>query len=715
MSVMESTTNQFPMFPDWSDEVGSSDELKIDLRRLLLGVWSRRVLVLGISAVFFILFLMTALMFVERTWTAKVTLLKKEQQDEFQVGRYGIPFKSQNYAFKTLLDTLMLPGTLQQAMEDSGVNLPTHRMASLVGLHVSRDSKAFTITVNWNDQVKVAEIANNLSAVFIERNRSLRRKEVEDALSKYTERQSAANEAVNITARDLANFEIRHNISDLDTQIAVLLEKRQDLEVEIREIEADRAAAGDEIERLNTAIDSSPEMIIQSSYYLNPLKKNLATLEWELVQARSRYTDENPKVLDLLKKIDDINRLIQAGKDSETPSNTYTSNPVREELQVKRHESRAEQHKASTRYQHLSSMIEEMDKRISFLSGQKKSHEELEENRLASLQLERDLRQRVDSLKVLVQSHSGDFELIEHASVPDQPDASGRKLLVLAGTILGGFIGLLVALGLELFDRRLWTSRDLSILKNFDLILEVPRANSSEAVRVSPHEPVAPVARTFRRIVNDLEALLSDTDSKNLAIVSLDSGEGRSTVATNLAQALRQKEADLCLVDADLRPVSKDQRCSLETEQEFEIGCFEFLSDDRNIELLKQHVDQDSGRNSGSSVFVPAYAKHESNDSDALKLGGQAMRRLRDCIEQENRWVLYDLPPLSLEEAALEAAIGIGTVILVVRSGATHRERLRLLMERMERHGIRVAAAVLVDVPEALLSLEQKQMLIQNG
>jgi len=709
MSVMDSTTSQFPMPADWSEESSSSEELKIDLRRLILGVWSRRVLVLGISGVFLLLSLITAFMLLERTWTANVTLLKKEQQDEFQVGRYGIPFKSQKYAFKTLLDTLMLPGTLQRAMDDSGVSLPTHRMASLVGLHVSRDSKAFTITVKWNDQIKAAEIANNLSTVFVERNRSLRRKEVEDALFKYMERQKAAGVAVSLTTRDLADFELSNNISDLDTQIAVLLEKRQDLEVAIREIEADGAAARDEIKRLNAAIDNAPEMIIQSSYYLNPLKKNLATLEWELVQARSRYTDDNPKVSDLLKKIDDISRLIQTGKDSETPSNTYTSNPVREELQVKRHESRAEQHRASTRYRHLSSMMEEMSQRISFLSRQKKNYGELKENRLASLQLERDLRQRVDSLKVLMQSHSGDFELIEHASIPNQPDASGRKLLVLAGVLLGGFTGLLIAFGLELFDRRLWTSKDISILRDFDLILEFPRISPPESARVSPDDPVAPVARMFRGMVNDLEAQLSVDGSKSLGIVSLDSCEGRSTVASNLAHALVQKESDVCLVDSDLRLKENEARCGLGDLISIGHSFHELLSNENDIESLQENLDIHESTKSSTHLFIPAYKGSQAKATDSLKLGGRAMRLFRSRVEKLNRWVLYDLPPLSEEEAALEAATGIGTVILVVRSGVTHRERLCLLIDRMKRHDIEIAAVVLVDVPEALRSVAQLQ------
>ena len=131
-------------------------------------------------------------------------------------------------------------------------------------------------------------------------------------------------------------------------------------------------AANHETERLAGAITNEPEMIVQSSYFVNPLQKNLTELEWELVQAKARYTDSNPKVADLILRIEKIKSLINSGKDDASPSNTYAHNPVREELMVKRHESRAERHRLETRKDFLISVLAEMDQRIIELSKQKK-------------------------------------------------------------------------------------------------------------------------------------------------------------------------------------------------------------------------------------------------------------------------------------------------------------------------------------------------------
>lgn len=690
--------NGFPTLADWGEDSHDAGEIKIDIRRLIMGIWTRRLMVLSIAGAVCAVSLLTALFLIQPSWSGRVTLLKKDQQDEFQVGRYGIPFKPQQYAFKTLLDTLMLPGTLRQAMNRSGVAIPTHRMASRIKLHTGRDSKAFTINVLWNEPGKAAEIANNLAEVFMQRNRSLRSREVETALLKYMGRQEAAREAVTLSAKILADFEQTHSISDLNTQLAVLIEKRQELAVETRGLEAEAASAQHEITRLDGAITTAPEMIVQSSYFVNPLQKNLVTLEWELVQARARYTDDNPKVIDLKLRINRIKSLIEAGKDDASPSNTYASNPVREELMIKRHESKAERHRLETRRNYLVLVLNDMDARIDELSQQKKSHSELEENRFASLQLERDLRQRVDSLKVLMQSHSGDFELLERATIPRQPEASGRKLLVAGGSFFGMLLGLGIALTFELLERRLCTSKDISLIKKFDLLLEFPRMNPNESTLVSPAKPVAPVAQLFRRMANDLEVRLSDRKTKVVGIVSLEPEAGRSSVAINLSQALVQKERQTVLVDADLRQKQQNSLVAGGLEQNMSIGLYEILANKSAMAEFKKSCD------TTQSYVISSYTDQAPGTDASLRLGGSAMLQFREFLEQDNKWVLYDLPPIADDEAAFEAAVGISTVILVVRSGQTNKDKFVKLIERMDRHGMKVAAVVLTDLPDIHLA-----------
>ena len=47
------------------------------------------------------------------------------------------------------------------------------------------------------------------------------------------------------------------------------------------------------------AIKDEPEMVVTSTVYRNPLKTHLRDYEWQLQEARSRYTGQNPTVIKL--------------------------------------------------------------------------------------------------------------------------------------------------------------------------------------------------------------------------------------------------------------------------------------------------------------------------------------------------------------------------------------------------------------------------------
>jgi Mrp family chromosome partitioning ATPase len=255
-----------------------------------------------------------------------------------------------------------------------------------------------------------------------------------------------------------------------------------------------------------------------------------------------------------------------------------------------------------------------------------------------------------------------------------------------------------IALVLELLERRLCTSKDISLIKKFDLLLEFPRTRPVETTLISTANSVAPVAQLFRRMANDLEAQLSAKETKVVGVVSLESEAGRSTVATNLSDALIQKERQVVLVDADLRPKQSGAFTSGNSDQNSPVGLHEILT---NESVLKEFNHQ---HNNTENLVVKSHVNQLPDTDSALRLGGQAMLQFRNSIECGSKWVIYDLPPIAENEAAFEAAVGISTVILVVRSEQTNKDKFTKYVERMERHGIEVAAVIITDLAELHLS-----------
>jgi capsular polysaccharide biosynthesis protein len=691
-----------PNIPDFSALLDDSSEseagIKVDIKRLIWGIWQQRLMITGVTAAMAVLGVVLALTVLQSTWIGHTTLLKKEQQDEFRVGRYGLPFKTQEYAFKTLLDTLMLPGTLENAMQQVGINMPGHELARLVDVRVGKESKAFTISVKWSDPVMAAALTNSLADVFIQRNKDMRRHEIESSLNSYRDRLTSADAGSAEQAEALLSFEASNDISDIDTQLMVLLEKRQQLEVDLRSLDGDRFAAAEQGKRLLTQIDGEPNMIVQTSYFVNPLQKNLSQMEWELTQARGRYTDDNPKVKDLMLSITKIKAMVDSGKDTNTPSETFAHNPVKQELTITHYESQAELLRLETRVERLSAMLVELTERINELTQQRKAHEALSLKKTSAQGLQNDLRQRVDSLTVLLLGQVGDFELLERAGQPEQPERSGRSMLVVGLTLLGAMTAVGIALLSEFFTPRIRTLKDLELSSGISLICEV---SSVDQPLVNLNAAVSPIASQFRRFSNDLQQA---THQRQLAFFSVESQAGTTTTAINCALGTHMKGEAISLVDADLRTTSHpiDIKHPSVSQQRSLIDRLTQLNPQIELGSATLNLNQQPG----CLQITPARLSgdRQGRPEDVLMIGGRVMSEARIQLETQQGWTFYNLPAVGEQEAGFEALQQIGAAVLVVRSGQTRKAELTALLARLQRHEISVVAAVLCDILDALMS-----------
>ncbi len=672
---------------DFSKLLGNEeteDSVRLDFKRILWGVWQRKFLILGMTFLFALLGIVLALVLVEPTWKSSTTLIKKAQQDEFRVGRYGIPFKAQNYSFKTLIDTLMLPGTLERAMRRGGVYMSTTNFFRLVDIRVGKESKTFSLGVTWTDPETAAALTNHLADVFIERNRAMRMREVENQLINYRSRLEASRTSVLAAADDLRDFEAKNEISDIKTQLTVLLEKRQEVEVNLTTIESNLLAKREQLNRLGTSIGEEPDMIVQTSYFVNPMAKNLASLEWELAQARGRYTDDNPKVKDLLMRVEKIKTIIEDGKDQQTPSQTFAHNPVKQELAITRYEVDAEALRLATQRNGLEQKLQELANRITRLTQTRKQHEVLVSKRDAAQRLMRDLRERVDSMEVIYRGDLGDFETLERATVPVDREASGRKILVIAFTLLGGLIGIGYVLAGELLNPRLRTLKDLSFIGDFDVQADFA---SSKTPRIDPRQPVTDRAMDYRRFSNDLQIALDRANVRTLCFAGVDSASGVSTAAINTALSLYLKGEKVIFVDADLR----HDRNNLVMHATHRTAPL--------LDLLRGGAELET---TGSGLtYVPGAPIGHRTESTVLEIGGRRMGQFEKKLAQEDAYVIYNLPPIQ-EEAAFEALKQIGMMVMVTRSNQTTKRSVSKTMDRMSHHGINVIAGLMTDVPTEL-------------
>jgi succinoglycan biosynthesis transport protein ExoP len=676
----------------------------IDIRRLLLGCWRRRHLVAGIAAAITVTFGILAFATIENQWAAVATLIKRDTSDEFSISG-GKAFKPQQYNLQTLLDTLKLPSSLDEVIERAELDMTRTALSSTIDVKLGKESDILHLVVNWEDPQTAARVANHLTDVFLEKSSDMRRADAGETYHYFRERlEETRTERRQIDAEMLA-FQQENQLSDFDAETEARLGELARLEGEHQTQQAEINALQFSIERLEAEITGQPDMVIKSTIYRSPLKQRLADYEWELQEARSRYTTDNPKVAKLQKQVDVLTRMINESNDEAVPENTYSPNEHRQDLDLRLHELRDTLKVTENRTAALQTTITAMQQKLAFLSSKEKQFVRLKLRQEASQSLEISLTNRVDESRVQMLRAEPAFDVLERATPPEERQPSGRKLVLAGGAVLGSGLGLLVALLLEFFDPRVRTRRDGTDLSASEVCSEWMHTPAGDRQHVTPQQITSPVVTTFRHFVNNLEALHDSEKLHSIAVVSAERGAGRSLVAANIARTLAMKERPTLLVDADAGDDAGRRPHETCAARGSVTGLLQVLDGTATLKSVLRKTDLQRLHCIGPGAATPGQAI-------PLLLGGKRMAQFIETLRGFRGRVIYDLPALNSHETALEAAAEVGNVVLVLRSGWSRRSEIRQLVELLQKRRINILGTLVVDVPDHYL--EQRRSTSQQ-
>jgi len=194
--------------------------------------------------------------------------------------------------------------------------------------------------------------------------------------------------------------------------------------------------------------------------------------------------------------------------------------------------------------------------------------------------------------------------------------------------------------------------------------LDPPALGLPDVFRVSTDNPRSRYAETLREVMACASLLPPKTEPKVVGVVSAWPGEGKSTVAVNLAQSLARDGLRTLLIDGDLgnrgltRILAPSARC----------GLYDLLGDGPGRAGLEDVVVADDA--SGLSFLPVAEAKPQ------FRSGGHPSIRFGALVtEAKGRFdvVVIDLPPFAVVAKARFWAASADCFVLVCEWGRTHR------------------------------------------
>lgn len=281
----------------------------------------------------------------------------------------------------------------------------------------------------------------------------------------------------------------------------------------------------------------------------------------------------------------------------------------------------------------------------------------------------------------------------DSARLPTSPTSPNTRLNVIIGALAGLALGLVYAFIRHTVDRRVRHPRDIERETGVSVIgtlpLEKTMSDGRQVIDFSldaQHGVSHHTVESMRELRTNLQFIDVDNPPRVIVVTSSVPGDGKSTVAVNLASSLAAAGQWAMLIDCDLRrPVVAD--------------IFGFSKDVGLTDILagRAELNDVAHRPDKNVPFVVIGAgRIPPNPSELL---GSA--RMREFVTELSKTavVILDSPPvLPVTDAAVLAASADG-VIIVVSSGKTTFDMLQRAINSITRTTGRVLGVVLNKVP----------------
>ncbi|MCC3295301.1 polysaccharide biosynthesis tyrosine autokinase [Arthrobacter sp. zg-Y411] len=274
---------------------------------------------------------------------------------------------------------------------------------------------------------------------------------------------------------------------------------------------------------------------------------------------------------------------------------------------------------------------------------------------------------------------------LDTAQPPPSPSSPKTSLNLLLGLLYGLAAGLVVAVLRNVLDRHVRTEADLRRSTSLALLGGITES-SAPRVSAAPFVLAGSGSDAFRQLRTNLEFAAVGHDLKSLVITSSQSGEGKSTVALNLALSIAQSGRSVLLVDADLRLPSVADATGLEQS----VGLTTVLIGRTNLSDAAQHWGT-----AGLSVLTSGPLPPNPTEL----LGSSTMQKLIGEMEQTYDVVILDAPPvLPVADATILTRHTDG-LLLVVGATKVSQHNLAKAIEQLNLVKANVIGVVLNRIP----------------
>jgi capsular exopolysaccharide synthesis family protein len=271
-----------------------------------------------------------------------------------------------------------------------------------------------------------------------------------------------------------------------------------------------------------------------------------------------------------------------------------------------------------------------------------------------------------DARRQVAGSAAVEVDVMDQPRMASRPSVPDSRTVIPWGLGAGLLLGLCLAFARDRLDPHLHDTDEVKAVLGVPVIGTLPRMpeNLAPAVRGQRVllEPNSDVAEAYRALRTAINFGVPEGRAKTILIASPSAGDGKTTVASNLAIALAQGGKRVLLLDADLRQPAQHETFGVENHA----GLVDILAHD----LAPAEVAQKTLV--PNLELIPAGPSPE-NPADLLN--GPHFVELMDELADRYDHVVIDSPPVLAVTDARVIAASVDVTLLVLRADRADRRR----------------------------------------
>jgi capsular exopolysaccharide synthesis family protein len=313
------------------------------------------------------------------------------------------------------------------------------------------------------------------------------------------------------------------------------------------------------------------------------------------------------------------------------------------------------------------------------------------------------LKGKYQELQIKSAERIEEVTIVAPAIMPSLPiNAPNTELNLMVGSLMGVFLGFVLAFARESFDTSIGTIEGieeflkvpvLGVIPQFDgkEMEEAARAALPAHVSASTVEnfskliclvdPKSVLSESLRSLRTNIQFASMDGKVKSILFTSAGLGEGKSTCVTNLAITLAQEGQRVLLVDADLRKPIVHQRLGLERAPGLSdalVGSVPWRSHVRSatdLMLGPMGADRVMKTPGLDNLHILTSGSEVGNPNEYLNMN--KIKTLVSEMNEEYDLVLFDTPPILPVTDAVAFSSRVDGTILVYQVGRIGRNALK--------------------------------------